>query len=254
MNVLPEKPGPPHQLEDALTRLEEAKADYSGLAVELEKFLCDYYRSMLKGFDKEKEIPGFTMQLRHPRESAVRGRPAVLASRIVESLRTVLDYMVFQLSTLNGSEVKERVPQFVITNSRERFEKAAKTQLKYLTPEQQGFIEQIQPYNGNGMLPLLDEMAGRGKHRRLLSLLDITGFDIYFAEITKKDEYQDCYFYPVGRGSAVFAKPRGTPVFLLLEKYDAMQLLGHMINHVDEIIRSSYCFFEGRPLELKIVK
>ena len=254
MNVSAEKPGPPHQLQDALTRIEEAKADYSKLAAELEQFLYDYIKGMLKGFDKDSENPSFNMQLRHPRESIVKGRPAVLASRIVESLRTALDYMVFQLSTLNSRDVKERVPQFVIADSRERFEKAAKTQLKYLTPEQQGFIEQIQPYNGNGMLPLLDEMAGMGKHRSLLRLEDVTDSDIYFAEITKREEYQDFFCYPVGKGSAVFAKPKGTPVFLLFDKYDAMQVLGQMIKHVDDIIRVSYCFFEGRPLELKIVK
>ena len=254
MNASVDNSGPPHQLEDALARIEEAKADYYELASELEKFLYDYYEGMLKGFDSGSENPGFNMQLRHPEESTVRGRPAVLASRIVESLRTALDYMVFQLSTLNSTDVKERVPQFVIANSKERFEKAAGTQLKYLTPEQRGFIEQIQPYNGNGMLPLIDEMANRGKHRSLLSLMDISGADIYFAKITNRDEYQDCFFYPVGNGSAVFARPKGKPVFLMLDKYDVMQLLGQMIQHVGEIIRVSYCFFEGRALELKIVK
>ena len=61
------------------------------------------------------------------------------------------------------------------------------------------------------MLPLLDEMAGEGKHRHLLSLLDITGYDIYYGEITKRDEYQDCYFYSLGRGQAAFVRPKGTP-------------------------------------------
>ena len=104
------------------------------------------------------------------------------------------------------------------------------------------------------MLGLLGEIAFQAKHRRLLSLKDITGLDIYFAEITKQEDYQDCFVYPVEKGHAIFARPRRKATFLLIEKYDAMGLLKEMIEHVEDILCVSYCFFQGRPLELHIVK
>ncbi len=207
---------------------------------------------MVKGFDRETE--NFVLRLRHPKESNVRGRPRVLVSQIMENLRTALDYMTFQLSVLNEPELNEIVPQFIISDSASKFETQAKTRLRYLTDEQKSFIEQIQPYNGNGVLAVLGEIAVQGKHRRLLSLLDITGFEIYFAEITKRDEYEDCFVYPVEKGHAIFAKPKDRPVFRLIEKYDAMPLLESMIGHVEDIVRVSFFFFEGRPLELTILK
>ena len=36
-------------------------------------------------------------------------------------------------------------------------------------------------------------------------------------------------------------------------KYDAMTLLKDMIRHVEELLRVSYCFFQGRPLKLTIL-
>ena len=153
--------------------------------------------------------------------------------------------MIFELSVLNEPDLKERVPQFVIADSESEFEHQAKNRLRYLTDEQKSFVEQIQPYNGNGMLALLGKLAGLGKHRRLLSIRDNTGFDIYLAEISKKGEYRDCFVYPVERGHAIFARPKGKAIVVLMEKYDAIPTLKAMIEHTADIVRVSYCFFEG---------
>ena len=242
----------PSQLEDALARFGQAKEDYFVLANELNEFLYNYVKGMVKGFDHD--TGGFVLQLRHPSESNVRGRPVLLVTQIVESLRTSLDYMVFELSVLNKPDLNERVPQFVIADSESEFARQAKTRLRHLTAEQRSFVEQIQPYNGNGMLGLLGEIAIQGKHRRLLSLQDVTGLDIYFAEIAKQGDYENCFVYPAEKGMAIFARPKNEATFLLIEKYDAMGLLKDMIGHVEDILRVSYCFFQGRPLELKILK
>ena len=242
----------PPQLEDALARIERAKENYISLAYEINEFLYNYVKGMVKGLDPE--TGNFTLQLRHPKESNVKGGPVVLVTQIVEHLRTALDYMVFQLSILNQSDLNQWEPQFVIADNKSKFQRQAKTRLRYLTAEQKSFVEQIQPYNGNEILALLREMAGEGKHRRLLTIRDNTGFDIYFAEITKQDEYKDCFVYPMEKGTAVFARPKDEPVFLLIEKYDAMRFLKAMIEHVENILRVSFCFFQGRPLELTTVK
>lgn len=123
----------PSQLEDTLARIADAKADYEALADESDKFLHDYYQSMMKGFDDESRA--FILDIRHPKESIVQGRPAVLVTKVFESLRTALDYMTYQLSVLNEPELSKRVPQFVIADSQARFKKSAQTQLKYLTAE-----------------------------------------------------------------------------------------------------------------------
>ena len=57
------------------------------------------------------------------------------------------------------------------------------------------------------MLAVLRDLTNQSKHRRLLSLRDNSGWDIHFAGIEKKDEYKDCFVYPVKRGQAIFARP-----------------------------------------------
>ena len=100
----------------------------------------------------------------------------------------------------------------------------------YLTDEHRSFVEQIQPYHGNSMLALLGNMAIAGKHRHLLSIQDRTGFDIYFAEMAKKDQFEGYFVYPVEKGCAVFARPRGEGAVLLMEKYDAMPALKSLVS------------------------
>ena len=56
--------------------------------------------------------------------------------------------------------LNERVPQFLITDSQSEFEHQANNRLRYLTEEQKSFVEQMQPYHGNGMLSLLGEDYG----------------------------------------------------------------------------------------------
>ena len=218
----------------------------------MNEFLYKYVKGMVKGLDRESG--SFVLQLRHPKESNVKGTPRVLVAQIVENLRTALDYMIFELSVLNEPNLNERTPQFVIADRKSDFERQAKRRLRYLTNEQKSFVEQLQPYHGNGMLALLGKLAGKGKHRRLLSIRDNTGFDIYLDKMTKKEEYKDCFVYPVEEARAIFARPKGKEVMVLIEKYDAMPTLKTMIEHTAEIVQASFCFFEGRPFKLSIVQ
>ena len=252
MSLSPEKHEAPPELADALARIEQAKENYIALIREMDEFFYEYVKGMVKGLDRESG--NFVIKLRHPKESNVTGRPKVLVAQIVEHLRTALDYMIFELSVLNEPNLNERVTQFVIADSKSEFDCQAKNRLRYLTDEQKNFVEQMQPYRGNGMLSLLGKMAGRGKHRRLLSIRDNTGFDIYFAEMTQKDEFKDCFVYPVEEGKAFFARPKSERIVVLMEKYDAMPTLKDMIQHTADIVQVSYCFFQGRPLKLSIVQ
>ena len=153
MNACPDMHEAPPELEDALARIDQAKENYISLAREMDEFLYNYVKGMVKGLDRK--TGNFVLQLRRPKESNVRGKPRVLVTQIVENLRTALDYMIFELSVLNERELNERLPQFVVADSESDFERQAKRRLRYLTDEQKSFVEQIQPYRGNGMLALL---------------------------------------------------------------------------------------------------
>ena len=91
--------GWPHELDDALHRLNQAKADFESLASEIDKFHYEYVKGMLKGRGPAGEAT--TIRLRHPNDSFVKGKPAVLVAQIAENLRAALDYTVYQLSKSN---------------------------------------------------------------------------------------------------------------------------------------------------------
>ena len=241
----------PTQLVDAWTRLYRAKENYEALTREVDNFLYEYVKGMIKGWNPEQQ--SFVLQLRHPRDSVMTGKPRALVVDIIEDLRAALDYMVFELSALAEPDLNEKVPQFVIADTKKEFDQQGK-RLRYLTREQKSdFIEKLQPFNGNHILRVLRDISGQSKHRRLLSVRDNTGWDIYMAEDKKKDEYKDCFEYSMGKGHAIFARPK-TWCIVLLEKYDAMRLLKIMAEHVGDIIQLSHCFFEGRPFKMDIVE
>ena len=189
-----------------MARLGQAKENYFALTRELNEFLYDHIKGMIKGFDRS--TGNFVLQLRHPKESTVGGRPKVLVVLIVENLRASLDYMTFELSVLNKPDLKKRDPQFIIVDSESKFDPQAKTGLRHLTAEQRELVEQLQPYNGNKLLGLLGEIVNHGKHRHLLSLRNVSPLDITFGEITRQEEYEDHFIYPVEKGHAIFAGPK----------------------------------------------
>ena len=241
----------PDQLADAWTRLYRAKENYDVLTVEAMNFLYEYVKGMVKGWNPETE--GFVLQMRHPKEDTITGRPRALVVDIVEDLRAALDYMVFELSALNDPNLNESVPQFVIADTREEFERQSKRRLRYLTEEQRSeFIEKLQPFSGNSMLGILRDISGQSKHRRLLSLRDSSSLEIHLAETKRKDEYVDWFMFPMEKDRAIFARPQSCSISLL-DKYDALGILKTMAEHVGDIVRSSHCFFEGRPFTIKIV-
>ena len=237
----------PSELSDALARVGQAFEDLKDLSQEMDSFLYRHIGGMVKGLDRKTD--SFVLQLRDPKELYVKGRPRVLVVQILENLRSTLDYMVFHLSKLNHSSMNERIPQFVIADSESNFESQANRCLKYLSDDQRRFIEQIQPYHGNYLLDLLGRTTGKTKHRHLLSIRDNTSFDIYLAEISKQDEYQGCFVYPMEKNRAIFARPKGRPVLFLMDKWDAMKILKLMIEHTLVVLQMSYCFFQGRPFK-----
>ena len=194
-------PDAPEQLTDTWTRLYRAKENYDVLVGEAMHFLYEYVKGMVKGLNPE--TGDFILQLRHPKESTIAGRPRALVGDIVEDLRSALDYMVFELSALNSLDLDEAVPQFVIADTKENFERQSRRRLRYLTDEQKSeFIEHLQPFNGNPMLGILRDISGKSKHRRLLSVRDGSSWEIHMAEAKRREEYKDWFMYPMEKEQA----------------------------------------------------
>ena len=78
----------PEKLLDAWTRLYRAKENYESLTYEVTEFLYNYVKGMLKGWDPASE--NFNLQIRHPKDSIMTGRPRALVVDIVEDLRVGL--------------------------------------------------------------------------------------------------------------------------------------------------------------------
>ena len=119
-------PNKPEQLADAWTRLYRAKENYDALTDEVTKFLYEYVKGMVKGWNPD--TGGFVLQLRHHRDSTITGRPQALVVDIVEDVRAALDYMVFALSALSTPNLNEKTPQFVIAGHEGRFRPAEQEQ------------------------------------------------------------------------------------------------------------------------------
>lgn len=240
----------PRQLVDAWTCLYRADEHYKELAAEIEKYLYNYIKKTIKKNNPKAE--GSAIQLPSQKDHLITGRPKVLVSDILEKLRSALDYTVFQLSLLNDPDLNERIPQFVIAETKEKFQSQRK-KLKYLTDEQKNeFVEKLQPYNGNFLLVALNELAGKSKHRSLLSSWNNTSWKIVYTSGDKAHKYKDYNFsYPLKNGEYIFAKPTNVKI-VLIEKYLALELLGELIDHVSNIVNLSHCFFEGRPFKMTI--
>ena len=241
----------PPQLNDALARIAKAKEDFHSLYDALDDFIYDYFEGMVKGVDAE--TGDRHLQLRHPDDSVVKGRGPVLVAQVVENLRTSLDYLVYQLSLLNQPKADVRTPQFVIAGSEQEFRNQAKSRYRYLTDEQVRFFEQIQPYNGNAMLALLNKMTRPSKHRHLLSLVDYSNMRIVIADIEKKDQYPGYREIPFDDKTVLLVRVEDARI-ILMDRYEVMRTLRDMIEHCEEILSACFGVFSGQPIVVRIVK
>ena len=240
-------PQAPEQLADAWTRLYRAKENYDALVGETVKFLYEYVKGMVKGWDPEKE--NFVLQLRDAQASILTGRPRALVVDIVEDLRAALDYMVFELSALNAPDLNEQVPQFVISDTKEDFDQKSNRRLRYLTEEQKTeFIEKLQPFNGNLMLGILRDISGQSKHRRLLTVRDDSDWEIHMAAANRRGEYERLVHVSDGTGPGIFCTAQ------ILRNHPVRKIRCNENTESDDRTRRGHCsvitlFLRGRPVQ-----
>lgn len=244
-------PNVPEQLNDAWTRLYRAMKIYDAFVNEVDTFMYNYVKGIVKGWDPETE--SYVLQFRYASDSKLKGKPLALVVDLLENLRAALDYMVFELSRLNIADFKEHTPLFVIADTKKDFDRLSEKRLRYLTDVQRtDFIEKLQPFHGNHILGLLRDLTGQSKHRRLLSVRDSSGWYITLAPAKEQEIHTGSFMFRMDHEQAFFAKPTGFTI-LLLEMYDALKTLKVLTEHLGDIVRLSHSFFEGRPFEIEIV-
>ncbi|MXZ08391.1 MAG: hypothetical protein F4Y79_03015 [Gemmatimonadetes bacterium] len=232
----------PIELSDAWVRLQQAADEYVALQHAVNEFLYEYLKGMPMG--KDPETGEFFISLRHPKDSIMSGKPKVLVGQMIENCRVALDYMVYELSLKNHKDLEyEHAPQFVISDTEARFNKEAKHKLQYLTDEQREFIRSIQPFKGNALLGIFRDATNKSKHRQLLTITDMTGFDIYFDSAKNKHKYKDAWLLKEEDGQVFFARPKDRAV-LLMNEYKAIPILKAIAEHTGEIVLASRKFFK----------
>ncbi len=214
-----------NQLQDSDDRLEAAKVDYDEFLVQLDRFLFSYIKRMWKGRDPNR-ADNYVVQLPSHKDNNIAGRPRVLVGRIVESLRSALDYAVFVLSERNGHRLNARHPKFVIVDDRDTFDHAAKVALKHLTQQERSFVERLQPYHGNVVLALIRDASNRTKHRRLLSMSHNTNLTLVLADAKDEHKYSGWWRVASDSGSAFFAKPSEFRRATMLNGYESSPGIG----------------------------
>jgi hypothetical protein len=97
-------------------------------------------------------------------------RISTLIGEVVQNLRTALDYLVYELASLDAKRTVDRT-QFPVADTEERFEDLlGRYNLKVLTPEHIGAIKRLQPCDGCQWTRRLSDLSNPDKHRHLTAV------------------------------------------------------------------------------------
>jgi hypothetical protein len=120
--------------------------------------------------DSTIENPVFYYGTREP----VPARFGLIAGDYFQNLRSVFDYLSWQLIIANGKVPGKRGTAFPVCESLDSWKKCYQSRLKGLTPEQISLVKSLQPFPGRekGVIPhpvkIIDELANENKHRQVL--------------------------------------------------------------------------------------
>jgi hypothetical protein len=99
---------------------------------------------------------------------------SLIAGDFLQNLRSVMDYLVWQLIVANGNVPHKTSTGFPVCKSHADWEKASARKINGASQEAMKLLETLQPYpnrrNGDIPLPMevLDELTNENKHRQLL--------------------------------------------------------------------------------------
>jgi hypothetical protein len=158
----------PHNYE---RKLERAGLRLEALEAEVRHWLNENSPTVQTKFDPQSGMNTVWV------EGPIRKPPihfGLIVGDCLHNLRSALDNLVYELAVKhNGAPLDDEIvlrPMFLIEEKREDF-KNRKWRPKYITPEAQAIIEQMQPYNQTNVaidrkhLRVLNELSNMDKHR-----------------------------------------------------------------------------------------
>ena len=224
-------------LRDAYVRIDEAKRGMENLRAEAVHAVKQTAQSMAKGWSDQDNT--FHLQL-PPATMDAPERVRAVCGRIVEDLRASLDYGIVGVSraACPGMTKKElRRIKFVIAHDRSGFDAAAKHALACIDPALEGFIERIQPYNGNQVLEFIAAESVISKHHNLLQLDFAGSMEVVLREETDRSGWESngWWVFPAGEGHIYTARAPAIRL-VIQERRDAMEVLPICIDQVEVII------------------
>ncbi len=222
------------QFQDSWDRIESAYTEYDEFLAEVDKAMHSQMQRMIRWSpDKPNDT---IIRLLTPKELIeLTNRPRVLAGQISENLRSALDYIVFRLSERNDPNMNERLPAFVIADDSASFQGVSGTGLRYLTQEQKGIVEGLQPYHGHDYLQLIRDASNSSKHRGLLTLRNFTGADIVVDSTDNASKYDGSWQFPQPNGNTVYVKRYDHDV-AFLEEFNAVFALKYMLEGTKAVV------------------
>jgi hypothetical protein len=109
------------------------------------------------------KVPSLTFR---PARGEAPLRFGVLIGEFIQALRRCLDYLVYELATLDSGSEQEGT-QFPIEDTQEGFQRRRKASLRGVAPGHTRVIEGHQPYNGVHWTKTLRAISNPDKHRHL---------------------------------------------------------------------------------------
>jgi hypothetical protein len=152
-----------HPLNGAYSRINRASEHLINLKTIAKEFLDAESKLALSNmqFDKQTHPPTIRLE----RFLIIPPDIPIIVGEIVYHLRSALDFLVYELATLDSGTVQDRT-QFPIEDTPDGFKGRRKSFLRGVNDGHAALIEKLQPYSGANWTKTLRDISNPDKHRR----------------------------------------------------------------------------------------
>ncbi len=98
----------------------------------------------------------------------------IVAGEVIYNLRAALDYLIYELAWKDSGR-KQDYTQFLIEESKSRFDSRKEKYLAGVNDLHRDSIELLQPYKGTDWTKTLREISNPDKHRRITPIISLSG-------------------------------------------------------------------------------
>jgi len=155
------------QINGARERLDTLKPEINAFTKEIANSISlQYKRGFVKISGRYLLVPIGTAGFPVNRPASPRARRII--GEVIQSLRKVLDYLVYELACFDSKSIKEKT-QFVIVDFPKKFSDNL-WRLDGLIPEHIAMFERLQPYKGCHWTKLIRDLSNPDKHKTLTAI------------------------------------------------------------------------------------